>query len=237
MLRIAAGKIVWVGRATVFLVGLAVILALVVGVTSTALGADGRAFLLGKTNLATTVSTLVKQGTGPALSLRVDSGPPLAVNSSGKVTNLNADTLDGKDSSELAATTPQAEPWHEVGTAGASPFESGFYNAPAIHPSYGTAGFNTVGYFKDLSGVVHLKGMARTESASVDPNRSFSTVFTLPAGYRPAATEVQDQTTGRYVLIQPNGKVEIEVWENSEETPGIWQGGVALDGVTFRANN
>jgi hypothetical protein len=79
------------------LVGLSVILALIFGVASLALGANGKPFLLGKKNVATAVSTLVKKGAGPALNLKVASGPPLAVNSSETVANLNADQLDGKD--------------------------------------------------------------------------------------------------------------------------------------------
>lgn len=100
MLRSAASKVMWLGRATVFLVGLAVVLALVFGVASTAFGANGNPFLLGKRNVASAVSTLVKQGPGPALSLVVRSGqPPLKVNASaGKATNLNADKLEGKSS-------------------------------------------------------------------------------------------------------------------------------------------
>jgi hypothetical protein len=101
MFRSAASKVMWVGRATVFMVGLTVILALVLGVASTALGADGKQFLLGRTNLATAITTLVKQGVGPALSLKVDSGPPLAVNSSAKVDGLNADAMDGLDSNDF----------------------------------------------------------------------------------------------------------------------------------------
>ncbi|HJQ28707.1 MAG TPA: hypothetical protein VJ827_05170 [Rubrobacter sp.] len=74
VIRSAASKVMWVGRATVFVVGLAVILALVVGVASTAFGANGNPFLLGKKNVATAVSTLVKRGAGPALKLQVGSG-------------------------------------------------------------------------------------------------------------------------------------------------------------------
>lgn len=74
--RSAAKKVLWVGRATVFFVGLAVILALIFGVASTALGADGNPFLLGKKNVASAISTLVKQGTGPALRLQVGAGQP-----------------------------------------------------------------------------------------------------------------------------------------------------------------
>lgn len=101
MLRTAAAKVMWVGRATVFLVGLAVILAVVLGVASAAFGADGGNFKLGRSNLASAVSTLTKSGPGPALSLVVGSGPPLAVNSPQKVANLNADSLDGLDSAQI----------------------------------------------------------------------------------------------------------------------------------------
>jgi hypothetical protein len=97
MIRSAASKVMWVGRATVFLVGLAVILALLFGVASTALGANGKPLILGKAaNKASKITGLVKKGAGPALRLRVDSGPPLAVNSSEKIDNLNADKVDGQ---------------------------------------------------------------------------------------------------------------------------------------------
>jgi hypothetical protein len=102
MLRSAASKVIWVGRATVFLVGLAVILALLFGVASVALGTDGDFFKVGRSNLADSVSRLSKSGTGPALDLRVDSGAPLAVNRQTRVANLNADQLDGKDQSAFA---------------------------------------------------------------------------------------------------------------------------------------
>jgi len=93
----------WVGRATVFLVGLSVILALTFGVTSTALGANGKPFLLGKKNVATAVSTLLRKGAGPALKLNVGSGqPPLVANAAaGKATNLNADKIDGLDVTQI----------------------------------------------------------------------------------------------------------------------------------------
>src|SRR3990170_4489976 len=102
MLRSAAGKLMWVGKATVFLVGLAVILALLFGVTSTALGANGKPLILGKAaNAASKITGLVKSGAGPALRLKVDSGPPLAVNTTDQVLNLNADYVDGKSASSF----------------------------------------------------------------------------------------------------------------------------------------
>jgi hypothetical protein len=101
MLRSAVSKVMWVGRATVFLVGLAVILALVFGVASMAFARDGQSFILGERNVAQSLSTLVKQGAGPALSLQVGSGAPLAVNSDTRVANLNADQLDGKSATGI----------------------------------------------------------------------------------------------------------------------------------------
>jgi hypothetical protein len=101
MLRNAASKVMWVGRATVFVVGLAVIVALVLGAATAAFGANGDVFRIGQSNFASAVSVLDKSGAGPALSLLVDSGPPLAVNSQGKVANLNADKLDGKHATQI----------------------------------------------------------------------------------------------------------------------------------------
>jgi hypothetical protein len=43
-------------------------------------------------------------GTGPALRLTTIAGPPMALNSSVKVDNLNADFLDGKDASSFLQT-------------------------------------------------------------------------------------------------------------------------------------
>jgi len=124
MMRSAVSKVMWVGRATVFMVGLAVTLALVLGVATTALGATGASFILGKPNSAETptslVSTLSKatqaalsvtnKSGGPALSLGVLSGKaPIKVNATaGTATNLSADKLDGKDSTEFLGKTEKA---------------------------------------------------------------------------------------------------------------------------------
>ncbi|HEX7738066.1 MAG TPA: hypothetical protein VF426_00300 [Marmoricola sp.] len=76
---------------------------LVLAANTVALAADGKGFLLGRTNKASQVTILQRTTTGPALSLRATGGPPLAVNSSVKVKNLNADTLDGKSSEAFAS--------------------------------------------------------------------------------------------------------------------------------------
>ncbi len=70
-----------------------------------ALAATGHSFILGKINKANTITTLKRTTGGPALKLRTTSSAaaPLAVNGRGKVSNLNADLLDGHNSSFFAS--------------------------------------------------------------------------------------------------------------------------------------
>lgn len=118
MARSTLSKAARVGRATVFLVGLAVVLALVAGAASMAFAANGSNFVLGVlNNTATAVTKLTGNVDGPALQvvnnkdgagdtaldLRVQAGEaPMRVNSATKVINLNADKLDNRDSSAFA---------------------------------------------------------------------------------------------------------------------------------------
>jgi hypothetical protein len=101
MIKSIFKKMVWVGRTASTVFGLALVLALMFGVASAAFGANGDFFKVGRNNLASAISTLTKSGAGPALRLKVDSGPPLAVNSETKVDKLNADQIDGQDAEAL----------------------------------------------------------------------------------------------------------------------------------------
>ena len=104
MLRSVAKQVAWVGKTASMVFGLALVMALVFGVATMALGATGGNFLLGQRNVADAISTLVRQGPGPALSLVVEANqPPLRVNSAARVANLNSDKLDGLDSTQLKA--------------------------------------------------------------------------------------------------------------------------------------
>jgi hypothetical protein len=112
-----------IGRATALALGVAVMLAMVVGVASAAFGANGDPWKLGQSNIATAITALGgavgvngpmvrltnnNAGTNDtALDLRVQAGEaPMSVNSSSRVTNLNADRLDGVDGSELLKNEP-----------------------------------------------------------------------------------------------------------------------------------
>ena len=110
-------KAMMVGRTAALSLGVAVMLALVLGVGTTAVAATGGNFLLGKANSARTVSKLTSGMAGPtlqlinkgataaatALNITVSSGhAPLTVNAeAGTATNLSADELDGKDSTDF----------------------------------------------------------------------------------------------------------------------------------------
>ena len=91
------------------------LVALAVALSGTAYAATGGNFVLGKVNTAGHVSTLtnsagaaltLKSGdTGVPLTLTAPSGAaPLSVNSTARVTNLNADLLDGTNAAGLTST-------------------------------------------------------------------------------------------------------------------------------------
>jgi hypothetical protein len=118
MLRSMVGKVMWAGKATVFMMGLALMVALVFGMASTAFGANGGNFILGSLNNSATAITKLTGTVGGGPALRVSNPstvanstaldlqvaankPPMKVGSGTKVTNLNADKLDGKNSREL----------------------------------------------------------------------------------------------------------------------------------------
>ena len=115
-------------RSTSLVVGLAVMMALMVGVASSALAGTGigGVFNLGKTNSVNAVTKLAgsvpgaslvvdNNSTGSAataLDLQVEPGKaPMKVNSGTKVANLNSDTLDGIDSAAFGRVAKSSSPW------------------------------------------------------------------------------------------------------------------------------
>ena len=112
-------RIWWLGRGTATAMGEAVMLALTVGLASTALAGTGigARFDLGKTNMVNAVSKLVGNLAGAsllidnnsanasatALDLQVQPGKaPMKINpEAGTATNLSADKLDGKSADEI----------------------------------------------------------------------------------------------------------------------------------------
>jgi hypothetical protein len=69
MVRTVFHNVMWVGRAVVFTAGMVMIPALVFGVATMALGATGGNFILGKANVAATISKLTAGISGSALKV------------------------------------------------------------------------------------------------------------------------------------------------------------------------
>jgi hypothetical protein len=115
-MKIVLARIWWLGRETATAMGLAVLLAVVLGVGTTALAAvPGDPFKLGRTNTIDQLSTLVgsnsgallrinNNGSGPALDLRVEPGEaPMNVNSTTRVNGLNADQVDSHGANDFVS--------------------------------------------------------------------------------------------------------------------------------------
>ena len=117
MMRKLVTKVLWLGRGTATMMGVAVLVAVVLEISTTALAAvPGDPFKLGRQNTIDALSRMVgtvndamlridNNSTGAsatALELRVEPGqPPMKVDSGTKVGELNADELDGRSVSEI----------------------------------------------------------------------------------------------------------------------------------------
>ena len=119
-----------VSRAGAYAAGVATVL--LVG-TGTAVATNGSPLLIGKGNAATATTGLTNTK-GVPLSLAAKKGaPPLKVNSTAKVKNLNSDLLDGKDSS---AFLPRMGKAHDSAELGGQPASAYVTNVYAAHTSY-----------------------------------------------------------------------------------------------------
>ena len=86
---------------------LAVALVVVAAIDYTASAATGKAFILGKLNKANQQTILKRTTSGPALNLTTttSASAPMTLNGRGRVANLNADLVDGVDSTTLKTTS------------------------------------------------------------------------------------------------------------------------------------
>jgi hypothetical protein len=98
------------------------------------------------------------------------------------------------------------EPVHIIDASGEPPFENGAENLIS-----GTE-FVKVGFYKDLSGIVHLQGQLLVSGSK--------SAFTLPEGFRPQKSEIFDgvanEEHGGEIRIDPDGTVHVfDVFEPS----------------------
>ncbi len=113
---------------------------------------------------------------------------------------------------EVAGTSVLAQQaWQNAG------FQNGWTN-------YGGS-YNHGGYFKDSMGIVHLRGLVKNGSVG-----NSYTIFTLPAGYRPAGRELL------CVMTNSNASGRVDIETNGRVIPySVNNGWVSLDSLTFRA--
>ena len=141
------------------------------------------------------------------------AGPTLIDGSSIKPRSLPADRLKPHSVTIRQLRIP---PERLVGAAGQPAFEAGWKNAGG--------GYQVAGFFRDQEGVVHLRGVVNLGSST--------TIFTLPPGYRPTATEaftalVGDTSIGS-VFVVASGDVILEFLGGPGKT-------LSLSQISFRA--
>lgn len=109
---------------------------------------------------------------------------------------------------------PTVEPVHQVGDSGEPAFQNGWVNYSSL--------FNPAAFWKDPWGVVHLRGLVKDGTIN-------TTIFTLPAGYRPEYQQLfvalEESTLGR-VDVLADGQVQMK--------QGVGTNWLSLDGMTFR---
>ncbi len=142
---------------------------------------------------------------------------------------VNEGTLGTVPSANVANGLAPLEATHLVGAPG----EPGFENGSTNFPGSGPLSFNPVGFYKDHEGIVHLQGIAK-----VGNGPTIDSVFTLPAGFRPAAGKVLylEPVDGALTLIA-GGSLSIEGIDLSGKVLGSEEEAAVLDGITFRAES
>ena len=138
-----------------------------------------------------------------------------ATNAANATTAANAANLGGQPASAYLLSGTSGEAWHLVGTLGQPAFENGWTN-------YG-GGFAPAAFYLDPIGRVHLQGIVKNGAKE-------STVFTLPAGYRPPEHLAFAVAAGT-----APGKVEdVDVYSSGAVFAFGAESVIGLDGISFR---
>ncbi len=138
---------------------------------------------------------------------------------------------DKGDKGDPGTPAPAPGAWQTV-----SEFSSGNFCAGGntdCHWGYGAYSWPNPQFFKDSSGVVHLRGAVRC----IDSCSYSSFMFRLPAGYRPAVQVVEGSMSSSDVYGAGSFQrinVQADGWVSRATSQGgtAW---VSLDGITFRA--
>lgn len=187
-----------------------------------ALGGSAYAFHLGKNSVGSKQLKKSAVGTAKIKNEAITAGKVKKGALTG--TQINAATLGTVPTAQTANNLTAPEAWHEVGAPGEPGFQDGWHNLPSVSSR------ETVGFYKDQLGVVHLKGAATSAAAGA--------VFVLPNGYRPARGRLlqfavpcicAEGGTGTAVIQGP-GLGD----DGAVVSPGTF---ISISGITFRAES
>jgi hypothetical protein len=153
-------------------------------------------------------------------------------------TQINASTLGPVPTAQtanVANSVAASEGWHVVGAPGEPSFDNGWINSSI--PSQ-----DSVAFYKDRVGIVHLRGLAKGGSAG--------TIFQLPTGFRPGSGKIPEFLIGCEGITTCNisgnqGVAELMIFgsgisaaaDGAVFAPTPVATAVNLDGVAFRAES
>jgi hypothetical protein len=150
--------------------------------------------------------------------------------------DINESTLGKVPSAataDLANTVAASEAYHEIGTAGNPSFGAGCTNAVVSgQPDV----FEKAAFYKDLEGVVHLRGVIGCDLGMTIDEPSIA--FQLPAGYRPRNGKVQifpNAIDAAVFIIAGTGVPPIDTLVIPDGGVAVPDGNTTLDGTSFRA--
>jgi hypothetical protein len=109
----------------------------------------------------------------------------------------------------------RAEPWRTIGATGQPAFANTWVNFGGV--------YDTAGYYKDVAGIVRLKGLVKNGTAPP------SIIFTLPSGYRPGLQKIYPAYSAAalgFCEIKADGTVNAEIGAAAS---------FSLEGISFRA--
>jgi hypothetical protein len=139
-------------------------------------------------------------------------------------------TVPSATSANVANSLAAAEAWHEVGAPGEPPFLAKWSNSTVANDE-------SVAFYKDHDGIVHLRGIATAETGAP------GNIFQLPPGFRPPIGKIGRFLIGCTGVICPTKTGELLIYGSGHGAPDgvvFVEAGTTeanLDGITFRAES
>jgi hypothetical protein len=143
----------------------------------------------------------------------------------------NAATANTATTASTANALAALEPVHLVGASGQPPFLDGSSNLPPT----GGLNYQSIGFYKDHDGIVHLRGAVEVGK---EENPVKGLIFQLPPGFRPASGVLEAFPGINETDIFVFGSNATAAGKNIEcDVLSTAEGGepAVLSGITFRA--